>query len=208
MQDSQTDVPAAQVAQPFGGDPRCDRRWCLDSGHGAPRNSSNVNGARYAVDGDIRELSVELLTRQLRFRRHMQDSLGVDSAGLTTMIHLAGVGTNTPTAIARTLETSTAATSLVLNRLEASGHICRQPHPTDRRKVVVVPVPASITSAYEYANPVINGTDQLAATLTLLNDRQNHRHERHDNQSTYRERHRSQHPNHLDLRVRAAPRTV
>jgi len=30
----------------------------------------------------------------------------------------------------------------------------------------VVPVPASITSAYEFANPVIDGTHQLAATMT------------------------------------------
>ncbi len=109
---------------------------------------------------------MNLLTLQQRFRRHMEDSLGVDPAGLTTMIHLSGVGSDSPTAIARTLETSTAATSLVLNRLEASGHISRQPHPTDRRKVVVVATPASITSAYASASPVIDGIDRLIATLT------------------------------------------
>ncbi len=107
-----------------------------------------------------------LLSLQLRFRRYMQDRLGVDAAGLTAMIHLAQVGSATPTAIAHTLEASTAATSLVLNRLEASGHISRQPHPSDRRKVVVTPVAASIASAYEGANPIIDGIDQLTATLT------------------------------------------
>lgn len=109
---------------------------------------------------------MELLTLQLRFRRHIQDRLGVDPAGLTTMIHLAEVGSDTPTAIAHTLETSTAATSLVLNRLETAGHISRQSHPSDRRKVVVTPAPASIASAYEHAHPVIDGIDQLTATLT------------------------------------------
>jgi len=119
-----------------------------------------------SADAIIRDLLMQLLTRQVRFREHIQEALGVDSAGLTTMIHLAGVGTDTPTAIAGTLETSTAATSLVLNRLEASGHISRQPHPTDRRKVVVAPVPASIASARECATPVIDGIDRLVATLT------------------------------------------
>ncbi len=118
------------------------------------------------VDDGIRETLLQLLGLQLRFRRHMQESLRVDSAGLTTMIHLSIVGSDTPTAIAHTLETSTAATSLVLSRLEASGHISRQPHPTDRRKVVVAPAPASLASARESANPLTAGIDRLTHTLT------------------------------------------
>ena len=95
-----------------------------------------------------------------------EEALGVDYAGLSTMIHLAQVGSDTPTAIAGTLHTSTAATSLVLNRLEASGHISRQPHPTDRRKVVVTPVLASLAAAGEHSRPVSEGIEELAATLT------------------------------------------
>lgn len=132
---------------------------------GSPASGSQ-RAVRHSVDDAIRDDLMELLALQLRFRRHMQDSLEVDSAGLTAMIHLAEVGSDTPTALAGTLERSTAATSLVLNRLEASGHISRQPHPKDRRKVVVVPTPASIASAYRYADPVINGIDQRTATLT------------------------------------------
>lgn len=82
------------------------------------------------------------------------------------MIHLAQVGSDTPTAIAGALQTSTAATSLVLNRLEVSGHISRGPHPTDRRKVVVAPVRASLAAARERARPVTEGIDELAAALT------------------------------------------
>lgn len=115
---------------------------------------------------ELRDRLMGLLSLQLRFRRHMQEGLGVDSAGLTTMIHLAGSGSDTPTAIAHALEASTAATSLMLNRLEASGHITRQPHPNDRRKVIVTPAKASIASAYELANPVIAGIDRLTASLT------------------------------------------
>lgn len=117
-------------------------------------------------DDSIRDRLMLLLTEQLRFRHLVQDLLGVDYAGLSTMIHLAQVGSDTPTAIAGTLETSTAATSLVLNRLEASGHISRQPHPTDRRKVVVAPVRASLAAAREHSRPVAEGIDGLVATLT------------------------------------------
>lgn len=132
---------------------------------GSPTDGSPGATVR-SVDQGIRDDLMELLALQLRFRRHVQDSLGVDSAGLSAMIHLAGVGSDTPTAIAGTLERSTAATSLVLNRLEESGHISRQPHPKDRRKVVVVPAPASIAAAYDCANPVIDGIDRQTATLT------------------------------------------
>lgn len=103
---------------------------------------------------------------QQQLRRLMQNALGVDSAGLNTMIHLAKVRTDTPTAIAGTLDTSTAATSLVLNRLEAAGHISRQPHAHDRRKVVVAPAPESLASAYECVRPIIDGIDHVSASLT------------------------------------------
>ncbi|MFZ2502487.1 MAG: MarR family transcriptional regulator [Nocardioides sp.] len=119
------------------------------------------------IDGDaMRDLLMQLLSEQLRFRHVVQDALGVDYAGLSAMLHLAQVGSDTPTAIAGTLETSTAATSLVLKRLEASGHISRQPHPTDRRKVVVAPVRESLAAAREHSRPVTEGIDELAAALT------------------------------------------
>jgi DNA-binding MarR family transcriptional regulator len=118
------------------------------------------------VDHGIGDSFTAILALQQRFRREMQDALGVDSTGLNTMIHLATVGSDGPTAIAAALETSTAATSLVLNRLEAAGHVSRQPHPTDRRKVVVAPAPESLASAYECVRPIIDGIDQLSAALT------------------------------------------
>lgn len=135
--------------------------------HGPDRPPDHPSGPQTAgVNDSVRHGLMQLLTLQLRFRHLVQDGLGVDYAGLSTMIHLAQVGSDTPTAIAGTLETSTAATSLVLNRLEASGHITRRPHPTDRRKVVVAPVPASLAAARERSRPITEGIDQLTATLS------------------------------------------
>ena len=47
-----------------------------------------------------------------------------------------------------------------------SGHISWQPNPTDRRKVVVTPVCATLAAAGEHSRPVSEGIDELAATLT------------------------------------------
>lgn len=127
---------------------------------GSPPESASTS------EEDIRVRLGELHIRQQDFRRHGQDSLGVDHAGLTTMIHLAHVGTATPTSLAGVLESSTAATSLVLNRLEASGHVSRTPHPTDRRKVIVAPAPASVAAARTVVAPVMDGIARLTADLT------------------------------------------
>lgn len=142
-----------------------DKRSEASTGQGVAREETSGLPACDVEDG-IRDRLMQLLTEQLRFRHLVQDVLGVDNAGMSTMIHLAQVGSDTPTAIAGALETSTAATSLVLNRLHASGHISRQPHPTDRRKVVVAPVRASLAAAREHSRPVTEGIDELAATLT------------------------------------------
>ncbi len=124
-------------------------------------DSSNDGG-----DDTIYDQITQLIVRQLQFRRYIQQSLGTDHDGLTTMIHLMQVGADSPTAIASNLEKSTAATSLVLNRLEASGHISRQPHPTDQRKVVVIPARASLVSAAQLASPAKDSIDNLTAALT------------------------------------------
>lgn len=45
--------------------------------------------------------------------------------------------------IARTLDISTASTTTLIDRLEKSGHVRREPHPTDRRAGIVVPTVSS-----------------------------------------------------------------
>lgn len=123
----------------------------------------NVEPASAAGIRDrLRRLSAE----QQDFSRLMAAHLGVDAAGLAAMYVLSTGGPATPTEVARALKISTAATTLVLNRLEAAGHVGRQPHPSDRRKVVVVPAPASVDAAYELVRPVGDGVDALTAGLT------------------------------------------
>lgn len=135
------------------------------SGTGGHQGRTTAPTGQSPDDG-IGESITQILALQQRLRRRMQDALAVDAAGLNTMIHLAGVGSDSPTAIAGNLQASTAATSLVLNRLEAAGHVSRRPHPDDRRKVVVAPAPQSLAAAYEVVRPIIDGIDQASAALT------------------------------------------
>ncbi|WP_326661247.1 MarR family winged helix-turn-helix transcriptional regulator [Streptomyces sp. NBC_00385] len=64
------------------------------------------------------------------------------------------------------LDASTAATTLVIDRLVAGGHALREPHPTDRRKVIVTPAEHWGATAYEHVAPVIGGVTDAAAELS------------------------------------------
>ncbi|AGZ39407.1 MarR family winged helix-turn-helix transcriptional regulator [Actinoplanes friuliensis] len=114
------------------------------------------------IQDKLRLLSAE----QQDFARLMAARLGVDAAGLAALYYLSDRGAATPTELARALKISTAATTLVVNRLVAAGHVGREPHPSDRRKVVVVPVQASVDAAYELVRSVAETVETLTAAMT------------------------------------------
>lgn len=74
------------------------------------------------------------------------------------------VGT-TPTELARQVQVSTAAMTLVLDRLEAAGHVTRGPHPTDRRKVSIRAATASVRWAQDIVAPLIDGVEAVVSDL-------------------------------------------
>lgn len=55
----------------------------------------------------------------------------------------------TPGAIAAHLGISTASTTKLLDRLERGGHITREPHPTDRRALVIRITPGTLEAAMD-----------------------------------------------------------
>ena len=74
-------------------------------------------------------------------RRRTQDSMAMGENELLVLRFLtraAGAGADTtPADLARHLGLSTASITALLDRLERSGHVRRERHPTDRRKILV-----------------------------------------------------------------------
>ncbi|MCX4549401.1 MULTISPECIES: MarR family winged helix-turn-helix transcriptional regulator [unclassified Streptomyces] len=134
---------------------------------GPSASGASASGAVPRTDGagDIRDQLRQLTLSQQRFERHLGRELRVDPAGLAVMDHLVTVGPTTPTDLARRLEASTAATTLVIDRLVAAGHVSRQPHPTDRRKVIVTPADHWEATAYQYVSPLVEGVTAAAEAL-------------------------------------------
>lgn len=116
--------------------------------------------------GDIRGHVQQLTLRQQRFDRFLSRELAVDHAGLETMDYLISDGSSTPTELARRTGLSTAAMTLVLNRLEQAGHVRRERHPSDGRKLVVTPAERSADQAEHLVEPLIAGVETVIAGLT------------------------------------------
>ena len=105
----------------------------------------------------------EIFQLSQRFERRLGASLSVNTTDLAAMEHLMENGPMTPSELATRLEMSTAATTHVIDRLVAVGHVERRPHPVDRRKIVVMPAPASVARAFEELAPMIVGVGAAAA---------------------------------------------
>src|SRR5919202_2231817 len=71
-----------------------------------------------------------------------------------------------PVELSRRLDLTSAAATVLLHRLEQSGHVSRTPHPTDRRRQVVVPRPEGLVAVFEQLRPLIEELDGVAMEFT------------------------------------------
>lgn len=71
-----------------------------------------------------------------------------------------------PAEIARLLDVSTAASTGIVDRLEAKGHVERRPHPHDRRRTEVVVTASARREVISQMGPMFIALDRLDASLT------------------------------------------
>lgn len=118
-----------------------------------------------AQESDIRARVQQLTMRQQRFERSLAKRLDLDAAGLEVVDHLISGGPTTPTELAHRVEISTAAMTLVLNRLEDRGHVSRERHPSDGRKLIVTVSDAAAADAQRMVAPLIDEVEGLIASM-------------------------------------------
>ncbi|MFS4504912.1 MarR family transcriptional regulator [Clavibacter sp. Sh2141] len=116
--------------------------------------------------GEIGRVLHDVLGLAAGFERRLGTVLEVNPTDLKAMEHLIQAGSLSPTELAGRLGISTAAATLVVDRLVEVGHVDRRPHPHDRRRVVVVPRPASVGRAMDELMPMIGGVARAADALT------------------------------------------
>lgn len=129
-------------------------------------NDTGVNDIGLPRSGGIGNQLRKIVTLSRDFERHVGAALTVNQTDLSAMEHLMVSGSLTPSELSRRLDISTAATTLVVDRLVTLGHAQRHPHASDRRKVVVVPAAASVAKAVDELMPVIGGVASLTQELS------------------------------------------
>lgn len=102
----------------------------------------------------------DLLQSGTAFELAMRAELGVNATDLAAMEHLIADGPLSPGELSRRLSISTASTTVVIDRLIGAGHARREPHPHDRRSVLVVAEPASIARAAGKLMPLVLEIDR------------------------------------------------
>lgn len=95
------------------------------------------------------------------FTHYMGEQLTVNPTDLAAMQHLIMEGPMSPTQLARKLKLSTAATTVVADRLTKVGHVTRAPHPTDRRGIIIKPAEESVAKAMGTLMPMVMGIDRV-----------------------------------------------
>ena len=102
----------------------------------------------------------DILNLTSAFEDTVSAALSVNRRDFDAMQHLIQSGPLSPTDIAHRLGVTTAAATVIVDRLTAVGHVTREPHPSDRRGVLVVPNPDSVKQAMGRILPLILGVDR------------------------------------------------
>jgi DNA-binding MarR family transcriptional regulator len=71
-----------------------------------------------------------------------------------------------PAEIARLVDVSTAASTGIVDRLEAKGHVERHPHPEDRRRTVVTMTPHARSEVFRHLGGMFAALASADAQLT------------------------------------------
>jgi DNA-binding MarR family transcriptional regulator len=78
---------------------------------------------------------LDLMMSQMHLE--MSERLGLSAAELLALAHLSVAGSLGPTELTRRLHMTTGAMTAMLDRLAERDFIVREPHPSDRRRIVV-----------------------------------------------------------------------
>lgn len=148
-------------------------------------SSAEPSSGYWYSDDSKTQQAVDVLTslRQYRaaeiaMRRRTRNSMGMGETDLLAVRYLVEAEKSgrlvTAKLLADRLEISTPSTTALIDRLEKSGHVRRERHPTDRRAVLVKPTAAThaevqhtLATMHQRMMSVAEGLDRRAAQTVI-----------------------------------------
>lgn len=130
----------------------------------------NRNGTGPSTETYSRERLRDLFNRKAlageRHRRALARVLDLSDTEATALVYLARSGHLTPGQLGELLSLTSGGVTALTHRLERSGHVTREPHPSDGRSSVLSASPAILRSAEECFAPLVADMDDAAAALS------------------------------------------
>jgi DNA-binding MarR family transcriptional regulator len=109
-----------------------------------------------------RRLDIAMSRLMVAFSR----AVGISVPEMLALEHLDGGGGLGPSELARRLQMTTGAVTALVDRLEASGHAARAPHPSDRRRVMITRTQKADDDLTEEMAPMATEVLELAESLS------------------------------------------
>ena len=134
------------------------------------------SGYWYGPDGQL-DYSAAVLkslrdyrAAETEIRRNTRDSMGMGETDILALRYLLRVQASgkqvVPKDLSQFLNITSASTTSLIDRLVGSGHVRREPHPSDRRSVVVVPTVESDKEVRETLGAMHRRMMSVAESLT------------------------------------------
>jgi DNA-binding MarR family transcriptional regulator len=135
-------------------------------------------GDRQAVATAVLNALRDYTASEAAMRRRTRDAMGMGENDMLALRHLVQAErsgeTLGPKDLARRLGITSASTTALVDRLVASGHVLREPHPTDRRALVLRPtedshsqVRGTLGSMHERMREVVESMDEQDAVAVI-----------------------------------------
>src|SRR5258706_6094661 len=131
------------------------------------KNSTNTSKERERLVQDLIKLGEIYSTETALFQQRAADSLGIGVTDLKALSVLLRDGPMTISQLTKRLGLTTGAGTLLLDRLERARFIVRQPHGSDRRKVLVTMNLAKLSVTDEVYKPVGDAFKELLANFSI-----------------------------------------
>jgi DNA-binding MarR family transcriptional regulator len=100
-----------------------------------------------------------------RYRAAVARLLGMDDTEAAALAHLAQHGQLTPGELGSLVDLTSGGTTALINRLVASGHLTKHPHPRDKRSSILTASREVLERAEELYAPLVGDMNELAARL-------------------------------------------
>jgi DNA-binding MarR family transcriptional regulator len=115
---------------------------------------------------DLTKAARQLDMALAEWHGELSERMGMGPSELLALANLASDDDLGPSELAHRLHITTGATTALLDRLAARGHVVRERHPSDRRKVVLRLTPRAHEDALLQVRPMSAEITDLAARLS------------------------------------------